>query len=91
MSDPWSINYFDPPTPHTPAPTPRVRKPRLLPEVDRLFRVQRDCLKTLRALEELERRLGAEAQKFDRELHSLRFEAENAYRVIRSYLKDFAN
>lgn len=88
--DPWSIDYFNPPTPQVRAPSPRVKVPKLLPEQDDLFRVQRDALKALNALDELERVLGDEARKYSRELRALRVEAENTYRVIRSYLEQYA-
>lgn len=90
-SDPWSINYFDPPTPHVPAPSVKPRTPRLIPEVDRLFTVQRDALKALQALDALESRLGKDAGKAARELQALRHEIENTYRVIRSYLDEYQN
>lgn len=90
-ADPWSIDYFNPPTPHVPAPSPRASAPRLIPEVDRLFRVQRDSLKALNALDELERALGKDARGVLKELRALRVEAENTYRVIRSYLDEFAS
>lgn len=90
-ADPWSINYFDPPTPHVPAPAPRAKAPKLIPEVDRLFRVQRDSLVALNALDDLEHALGKDAKKVLKELRALRVPAENTYRAVRSYLGDYAN
>lgn len=89
--DPWEINYFDPPTPHVAPPAPRSKTPRLIPEQDRLFQVQRNSLLTLNALDELEGRLGKDAHKFHKELRALRVPAENTYRVIRSYLDKYLN
>lgn len=105
--DPWSINYFDPPTPHVPAPAPRSKTPRLIPEEDRLFQVQRNALLALNALDELERVLGGagrsarlgerdsaggmDARSLSKELRALRVPLENTYRTIRSYLDEYLN
>lgn len=87
--DPWSIDYFNPPTPHVAPPTPRTKTPRLIPESDRLFQVQRNSLLTLGALDALEAKMGKEAHKYHKELRALRAPAENTYRVIRSYLEKY--
>lgn len=89
--NPWNIDYFNPPTPHVPAPSPRVKTPRLIPEQNDLFTVQRDALKTLNALDALEDQMaGPDGRKYHRELKALRVQAENTYRVIRSYLDRYA-
>jgi hypothetical protein len=84
--DPWTINYFDPPTPHTPPPSPKTTAPKPVPQIEDLFRVQRDTLKVLNAIEELEHALGKD-HKVHHQLHALKREAENAYKVINTYLK----
>lgn len=89
--DPWSIDYFNPPTPHVPAPAPRSATPKLIPEQDRLFQVQRDILVALNALDDLEHKLGKDAHQYHKELRALRVPVENTYRVIRSYLDKYLN
>lgn len=92
--DPWSINYFDPPKPagqtpgvRAPSLTPKI--PKSVPEIDDLFRVQRDALKVLNKLDDLEDELG-DALKKSKVFHALKQEAQNTYRVIRSYLEAHA-
>ena len=87
-ADPWSIDYFNPPTPDIKAPAPKVKAPRLLPEQDDLFQVQRNSLKVLHDLEDLERELGP---KMSPKLRAVLKDAENTYRVIRSYLEKYAS
>lgn len=89
--DPWKIDYFAPPTPHVPAPSPRTQAPKLLPEVDRLFQVQRNSLKVLKDLEEVQHLLRDHKDpKLGQLVQRLGQDAENTYRVIRSYLDKFA-
>jgi len=82
---PWDIDYFDPPTPHVPAPSPKGNPPKLVPELDRLFQVQRNALKVLNDLKALSG-LPHKDPKVAQALHRLTQDAENTYRVIRSYL-----
>lgn len=88
-SDPWSINYFDPPAPHVPAPSPKARVPKPVPDAERLFMVQRHALQILNDLEELHRHLGHhQDRKLGAVLQRLDKDAENTYRVIRTYLAE---
>ena len=89
ISNPWDVNYFDPPTPHVPPPSPRSRPPRLLPEQDDLFTVQRHALDVLHDIRDLEAKLGEHAKGLSKELTKLERDAENTYRVIRSYLAQY--
>lgn len=79
--DPWSIDYFNPPTPDIKAPSPRVKVPKPVPALDELFTVQRNALKVLNDLQDLDRELKG---KIPRKLMQ---DAEHTYRVIRSYLE----
>ena len=84
-SDPWSFDYFNPtpPKPGTPGVSPRIHpeKPKMpevptaIPDVDRLFQVQRSLLVGLGALEA------------GNEKHAEQ-DFENAYRVLRTWLKN---
>ena len=84
-ADPWSFDYFSPPNPGVAAPSPRV--PKAVPGMEDLFRVQRNALKTLNALDNLEHALGKD-NKAVRELDALRKEATGTYKVIRTYLSE---
>lgn len=88
MVDPWSINYFNPPAPNVQAPPSRPKVPKPIPDVDRLFQVQRNALKALNELEDV--LAGAEGHQRHK-LQSLQRDVENTYRVIRSYLNEHAN
>jgi hypothetical protein len=87
MSDLWNIDYFNPPTPDIKAPSPKIKAPRLIPEQDDLFQVQRNSLKVLNDLRDLERELGP---KMAPKMRAVLKDAENTYRVIRSYLEKYA-
>lgn len=88
-ADPWSMNYFDPPTPHVPAPSPKARAPKPVPEPDRLFVVQRHALEVINDLEELEKLLGHhQDRKLGAVLARLDRHSEHTYRVIRTYLAE---
>lgn len=87
MSDPWSIDYFNPPTPKVEAPTPKVPKP--IPEPDRLYQVQRNVLKALTRVQDIRRKQqGTDDRHLQRELEQLEMDIENTYRVIRSWLSE---
>lgn len=87
MSNPWDINYFDPPTPHVPAPSSKARVPKPVPEPDHLFTVQRHALQILNDIEELQHLIGHhQDHKVGSTLARLAQHAEDGYRVIRSYL-----
>ncbi len=83
-SDPWSFDAFDPPKPHVAPPRPKT--PKLVPEIDRLFQVQRNALRALHDLDEGDTVEG----HHHRALQSLKRDVENTYRVIRSYLEKYA-
>lgn len=95
MSDPWSIDYFNPPAPQAPAAP--VKSPKLIPEADRLYQVQKNALKALNRVQEIERSLQGKGdpndreknmqhRRLERELQQLERDIENTYRVIRSWL-----
>ena len=90
MSDPWSFDYFNPPSGSVPAPSPRQRSRRTLPDQDELFTVQRHALDVLHGIRELERKLGKNAHSVANEIAKLERDAENTYRVIRSYLQHYS-
>lgn len=91
MLDPWTIDYFNPPAPSkAPAGITKPKTPKVVPGIDELFTVQRNALKTMKSLEDLEARLGRE-HKGSKELTRCMHEAENTYRVIRTWLKDHAS
>lgn len=83
-ANPWSWNAFEPPAGDVKAPSPHPRTPKLIPDVERLFSLQRDALKVVNGLESLESQIGKAASS--REWLMLKQDAENTYRVIRSYL-----
>ncbi len=84
--NPWTVNYFDPPSPSVPAPSPKAHTPRLVPEIDDLFTVQRDLLKALNAKDVIEHELKGSDVKGFRQLEQ---QLENAYKVINRYLKKY--
>lgn len=87
-ADPWSFDYFNPETPHVEAPAPKTHTPKILPDEDRLFMVQRHALQILKHIENLKRQIGHEAvHKAHHEFDLLDQVAENNYRVINSYLR----
>jgi hypothetical protein len=77
-ANPWSLNAFDPPGGDVKAPSPHTRTPKLLPDVDRLFALQRNLLKVLNGLPD------------GKDFHQVRADAENAYRNINGYLREYA-
>lgn len=90
--DPWASDPFSPPTPHVPAPGPSKRKPRPIPDQHELFVVQRHALDVLHGLADLEHKLGDKKDKHTHSiLRSLARDAENTYRVIRTWLKNNAS
>lgn len=86
--DPWSVDYFNPPLPHVPAPSPKARAPKPVPDPDALFTVQRHALDLLHDIQDLERAIDTKDRHTLALLHRLERDAENAYRVIRSYLHE---
>jgi len=80
MSDMFQQDWFHPPTPQVSAPRPRSKVPKLLPDVQELYTLQRDLIKCLHAADELED---------SKEVHALRHQLENSYRVIRRYLIEY--
>lgn len=86
-ADPWSIDYFNPTMPALPTAKPKA--PKLLPDSDRLFALQRNLLKVMRdlsAIEMQEKNLGKNS-----DWHRAQKDVENAYRNIRGYLAEYAN
>jgi hypothetical protein len=79
--DPWKINYFDPPAPTHTAP----KTPKPIPEVDRLFQVQRNALKALNRVKAID---PGKNRDLAIELDHLTKDIENTYRVIRSWLAE---
>jgi len=82
MTDPWSIDYFNPPTPKAAPQGPKIPKP--IPEVDRLFQVQRNSLKALNRIKAMD----TKDRELRRELQQLEKDIENTYRVIRTWLAE---
>lgn len=81
-ADPWNIDYFNFEAPHVHAPSPKAHAPKPVPDVERLFTVQRHALQIMNEIENL----GEVKDK--RALERLRQAAERNYRVIRSYLAE---
>ena len=87
FSDPWSVDYFNPPTPKVEPKGPKIPKP--IPEPDRLFQVQRNALKALNRVQQIEQSVAKTKDVDPRvrnELQLLEKDIENTYRVIRSWL-----
>lgn len=82
-ADPWSIDYFAPPTPHVPAPSRKAPAPKPVPDPEALFSLQRHALQILNEIENLDGKV-----KDPRALERLRQAADNNYRVIRRYLAE---
>lgn len=84
MSDPWSVDYFNPPSPKAQA-APGPKTPKLIPEADKLFQVQRNALKALNRIKAIDpgkdRAMALELQRLEKDI-------ENTYRVIRSWLTE---
>lgn len=85
-ADPMSWDPFNMETPHVQAPSPAVRTQHLLPDVKRLFQAQSDALQTLHEIDSVRLALkGKVPVGFDR----METIAENTYRVLAHYLKDY--
>lgn len=89
------MNAFEPPRPKVHAPAPHTpRDPaavRPIPAQHELYVVQRHALDVLHDIRDLEHRLGKDADKVHREMQRLERDAENTYRVIRSWLEEHTN
>lgn len=85
MSSPWDIDYFNPPTPNV-RPPKSPQSPALIPEADRLYQVQRNALKALNRVRDIEIGLKEVNPNLRREIQQLERDIENTYRVIRSWL-----
>ncbi len=86
-ANPWSIDYFNPPTPHVKPPAPKQWKPptlRNIPDIDRLFSIQDDLVRAINAADAIEHE--ASRIKGFRELQT---NVENAYKLINRYLREF--
>lgn len=81
-ADPWNIDYFNFEAPKVAPPSPKTRAPKPVPDVERLFTVQRHALQIMNEIENI----GEVKDK--RALERLRQAAERNYRVIRSYLAE---
>ena len=57
-ANPWSWDAFSDEAPKVDAPEPFKAAPRMFPEEDRLFKVQRDAMEAAELARELERRIG---------------------------------
>jgi hypothetical protein len=87
--DPWSIDYFSPPTPHVPAPSPKAKAPKPVPDEETLFMLQRHALQILNDIEDLKGRLGHHQDRhLGHALQKLETDATNTYKVIRRYLAE---
>lgn len=83
-SDPWSWNAFDPPNPSGGVPfKPAIKQRRDIPEQDELFAVQRNLVKAINELDNVEREKNPN-------LRSLRMQVENAYKVLNRFLQNHA-
>lgn len=83
MSNPWAIDYFNPPTPHVEAPKPVVPKPKhAIPGTDQLFKIQDDLIRAVNALDVLKQKPQG--------LSEVERNVQNAYRLINRYLKEHA-
>lgn len=90
----WDQSPWDFSAPKVHAPSPKTKAPKPFPEPDRLFQVQRNALKVLNDVQEIERHLDKTphaAVRASAVLRRLQQDAENTYRVIRSYLDKYAN
>lgn len=87
-ADPWSIDYFAPPTPHVPAPSPKAKAPKPVPDEEALFMLQRHALQVLNDVEELQRRVDKKDHHTHAALQKLETDATNTYKVIRRYLAE---
>jgi hypothetical protein len=90
-SDPWSINAFDPPRPKVNPPASRMRQPRVvkpIPSQHELYVVQRHALDVLHDLREVEHLVDLKDRKLVQAIQRLERDAENTYRVIRTWLEE---
>lgn len=98
-ANPWSSNPFDMKVKDPESykfRAPKVKTPRIIPGQDDLFAVQRDSLKVLNDLKALADELnsivkGPEGKEAAKLLSRAQRNAEDTYRVIRSYLNKFAS
>lgn len=82
------MNAFEPPRPKIDPPAPRSKTPRLFPDKHDLYVVQRHALQVLHGIRELEAALG-DNPKAHKLIQRLERDAENTYKVIRSYLDTY--
>lgn len=84
-ADPWSMNYFTPPnTGVKPLNTPRRGRP--IPDQDALFAIQKDLVKAINALDNLEDDLQRDGSKVD--IRAVRVQVENSYKILNRYLRE---
>jgi len=85
-SDPWSYNAFNPaPAGVGPSPFQAPARPkRTVPDQDELYTVQKDLVKSLAALSELER------ANPDVDTRNLSRQLQNSYKVVNRYLRTHA-
>lgn len=86
VNDPFSWNAFDPPNTHVAPPAPRSKTPRLFPEVDRLFRCQKATTDVIGMLDAIK-----DGKIDHHEYAKLHKRAEDAYKLIRNYLYEYAS
>jgi hypothetical protein len=86
MSDPWHNVFNSPGGASTPAPpvVPGTRRKRDIPDQDELFTVQKDLVKALSALDELEH-INPEL-----DTRALRQQLQNGYKVLNRFLRTHA-
>lgn len=86
-ADPWSYNAFDPPKPSAGGGVPFkpvVRQQRRdIPEQDELFAVQRNLMKAINELDNVERDAKVN-------MKPLRTQVENSYRILNRFLQNHA-
>jgi len=92
-ANPWGWDAFGDKPPKVDAPEPFKPAPRLFPEEDRLFRVQKNALKAAQGADNLRRALsGRDLDKATAHLlKALVDDAEDTYRTIRSYLEKYVS
>lgn len=84
----FSTDFFNPPNPKAGPKAPGPPKPpKIVPDTNQLFQVQRNALTTVNALQDLLVAIGHD-HKGAKELNAALRAAENTYRVIRTYLKE---
>ena len=83
-ANPWSFDYFAPTQVRVPPPSPRTHTPKLVPDEDTLFSLQRNLLKVLNHMDHMESTMN----DLPKEWQVMRQDAENAYRNINRYLRE---